>query len=130
MSYATSDFTESLLRVAIEPSEIARVVAAWGGSPEMDGGRKGWSEDSVTDWRGGFVLALKNGRYAYVNGWCDYTGWGCQDGAHVQLYDAMPELELLPVSTDPDSAYFDEFVGRESWDEEPADLNRWLEAER
>ena len=32
-------------------------------------------EDS-TDWAGGFVVEMKNGRYALSRGWCDYTGWG------------------------------------------------------
>ena len=40
------------------------------------------SQDAVIEftWTGGFVLKLKDGRFAYLTGWCDYTGWGCQDG--------------------------------------------------
>ena len=25
---------------------------------------------------------LKDGRWWFLTAWCDYTGWGCQDGGH------------------------------------------------
>lgn len=28
-----------------------------------------------------YILKLKNGKYSYGTGWCDYSGWGCQDNA-------------------------------------------------
>ena len=28
------------------------------------------------------VIKLANGKYGYLTGWCDYTGWSCQDGAN------------------------------------------------
>lgn len=28
-----------------------------------------------------YILEMKDGSYIYLTGWCDYTGWGCQDGS-------------------------------------------------
>jgi len=124
MSYATQDFTESLDRVDLEPSTIERVMAAWGHSEGMgeDAGHYRWSEDGASEWSGGFLMRLKDGHYAYLTGWCDYTGWGCQDGAEVTYFATPPELSSLP----PASEYSPKPPAPEEWDIEPADLNRWL----
>ncbi|HEV8191102.1 MAG TPA: hypothetical protein VGP82_06420 [Ktedonobacterales bacterium] len=114
MSYTTYDFHETLFNseVAgqIAPPDVKSVLAAWGGSPEGGG-----------SWSGGFLLAMKDGRFAYITGWCDYTGWGCQDGARVTFYDSLPDRETLDVD---DASGWDD--GNTSWDEEPADLNRYI----
>jgi hypothetical protein len=115
MSYAILDFSESLGRVPIGPPDIVAVVAAWGyGEGQGTDGGHGYSADGATEWSGGFLLKLKDGRFAYLTGWCDYTGWGCQDGAEVTYFDALPSLTSLEA--DPPTG----------WDEQPADLNRWL----
>ena len=31
------------------------------------------------------VVRLRDGRWAAIEGWNDYTGWGCQDGADVRV---------------------------------------------
>ncbi len=59
--FTVYDFSECLNRINL-PAGIKRVVKAWG-APD-DG------------WVGGFVARLKNGQYAYISGWCDYSGWG------------------------------------------------------
>lgn len=113
-AYTTYDFAESVNHYGLsgfEPSEIVRVIAAWGnGGP--------------TDWRGGFLLAMRDGRFAYVEGWNDYSGWGCQDGVEVRWFDTEPDRKAL----------FDGYESwqdrPESWDEAPADLNLWLERGR
>jgi hypothetical protein len=120
MSYATYDFTESLQRVAINKADIASVIAAWG-KGDSDAGHYRWSEDGATDWSGGFLMRLHDGRFAYLTGWCDYTGWGCQDGAELHYYDAQPELSALATVTE-----YPNGPAPEEWDIEPADLNRWL----
>lgn len=124
MSYATDDFTESLQRVTLERAEIKRVVAAWGHGTGMgkDAGHFRWAEHSASDWEGGFLMQLADGRYAYLTGWCDYTGWGCQDGARVTFYDSLPALDSLP----PHSEWSSQPPAPNDWDDEPADLNRWL----
>jgi hypothetical protein len=87
MSYTTSDFDECVkcgIRdaengVVIQREDIARVIAAWGHGEGMggdDAGHYRYSEDGATEWKGGFLCALHDGRFAYIWGWCDYTGWG------------------------------------------------------
>jgi hypothetical protein len=121
MSYTTLDFTESLHRVAISKADIASIAAAWGHSDNDDAGHYRWAEDGGTDWSGGFLMQLRDGRFAYLTGWCDYTGWGCQDGAELHFFDAKPELSALAAMTEYPSG-----PTPEQWDIEPADLNRWL----
>lgn len=117
MSYALMDFTESLSRVQVAAGDIEKVIAAWGmgngGEPDYRHGETG------TDWSGGFLMQLKDGRFAYLTGWCDYTGWGCQDGAELTYYDTHPGLPVL--AKDDDGA-----PHPEAWDYAPADLNKWL----
>lgn len=123
MSYTTEDFTESLERVALQRADIEAVVAAWGKGDGMgeDAGHYRHSEEGATDWSGGFLMRLKDGRFAYLTGWCDYTGWGCQDGATLHHFDAQPELSAIASLTE-----YPNGPAPEEWDIEPSDLNRWL----
>jgi hypothetical protein len=107
--YTRYDYEESLDRVDIQPDSVDKVLAAWGESP-ME-----WAS-----WQGGFLLRLKDGRYAYVSGWCDRSGWGCQDYVSILYFSEQPSIETLPYSKDND-----EFPPGELWDLEPADLNLW-----
>jgi hypothetical protein len=119
MSYALSDYTESLLRVHIGKEDVESVVAAWGyGSGMGTDSGNGFSEDGASEWSGGFLMKLRDGRWCYVTGWCDYTGWGCQDGAEVTYYTERPELDTLHEGEPPTG-----------WDLMPVDLNRWLSLE-
>lgn len=122
MSYTTSDFSESRDRVRVELVDIDAVVAAWGKGDGMgdDAGHLRWAEDGATDWCGGFLVRLRDGRFAYITGWCDYTGWGCQDGAQVFYYDARPEAFPPPGE-------YGDVPPMSEWDVEPIDLNRWLQ---
>lgn len=101
MTYTVDDLAESLQRVKLS-APVETVLCAWGKS-----------EEGYGEWSGGFVLRLKNGEFAVLTGWCDTTGWGCQDGAEVSVYpsekEALAEAPLLA-------------------DENPADLNLWVEA--
>lgn len=106
-TYTRYDFSESMDRVTITPDKIRSVVAAWGESTEGYG-----------EWSGGFVMALKDGRFAYLTGWCDTTGWGCQDGAEITYYDSLPDYATFTKSYQDDSI---------QWDVNPRDLNKWLE---
>ena len=123
MSYTTYDFEESL-KQTIAASDVARVIAAWGKGDGMgeDAGHFRWSEEGATEWSGGFLLALKDGRFAYVTGWCDYTGWGCQDGAEIYYFNEEPGISDARTAAQDFAASPDE----SEWDREPADLNRWL----
>ena len=47
-------------------------------------------ENDETSWIGAFLL--KDGRYLFLSAWCDYTGWGCQDGGDAQVASDLPTL--------------------------------------
>lgn len=130
MSYATDDFTESLHRVDVKREDIARVVAAWGWGSGMgeNHGHHRWAEDSASDWSGGFLCEMKDGSYVYITGWCDYTGWGCQDGAQVYRYTERPAFAQLAADVKLAGDY-SETPNDSEWDIDPADLNRWLARE-
>lgn len=113
MGYTTYDFSESLDRVSIDVADVESVLAAWGDGP---GG---------SEWSGGFLLKMKSSPpFAYVTGWCDYTGWGCQDGAEIHTFLELPDRSTLP------GPYDGTFISPDAaWDEEPADLNRYVRGE-
>ena len=116
MSFTRYDFDETLAIVSIAQSQIKKVLAAWGDSTEGYG-----------EWGGGFLLELKGGaekRYAYIAGWCDTTGWGCQDGADVTYYREEPAIDILEKVTE---NFVGEFHIR--WELEPEDLNRFIRGE-
>lgn len=67
--YTSYDFSECLKSAdrdsaesGPKPEDVESVLFAWG---KNDDG-----------WGGGFILALKDGRFCMITGWCDYTGWG------------------------------------------------------
>jgi hypothetical protein len=110
--YSLYDFTESLDRVDLGGRKLVAVIKSWGFSPEGYG-----------SWEGGFVLRFGDGTVAYLSGWCDTTGWGCQDGVDIQYANSVEEL-ALPTE------YSSYDVGGPlpiDWDEYPADLNLWIE---
>lgn len=70
-------------------ASIESVLAVWEGDNDGD------------DWR--WVLRLKDGRFVFLQGGCDYTGWDCQSWAsHVVTDDAesaaQKALGKVPVS--------------------------------
>lgn len=57
--------------------DIDRVLAVWEGENDGD------------SWR--WILALNNGKFVFMDGWCDYTGWDCQSGAMSVITDTVEE---------------------------------------
>ena len=53
--------------------DIAKVLAVHEGANDGD------------DWR--WVLSLNDGRFVFLQGWCDYTGWDCQSDASSAFAD-------------------------------------------
>lgn len=99
--YTDYDFAESLRSVGLEPGTVKNVIAAWG------------ENGDYSEWTGGFLFQLMaDGRFAYLSGWCDTTGWGCQDGAEIEYFDTEPIPEELELG--------------KNWDKFPPDLNNWL----
>jgi len=109
MSYTVYDFAESLKQS--KRKDVKRVAAAWG------------QNGSCAEWDGGFLCEMADGKWMYLTGWCDSTGWGCQDGIDVKMYDIQPDLE----SIDRDVSKYSE--GGENWELDPVDLNRFLRGE-
>lgn len=107
VGYSLYDFQETIDRVGISPDDIAIVIRAW--SEGLEG--------TYEEWSGGFLLEMKAGGVKYVEGWCDTTGWGCQDG--VDIFDADSEWRSALHCGDKPRPH-------STWDEEPADLNRWI----
>lgn len=46
-------------------------------------------ENDGPDWH--WVVQLKDGRFAYLQGGCDYTGWDCQSSADTAFYATAEE---------------------------------------
>jgi hypothetical protein len=111
MGYTLYDLSESVDRSEVGKDDIKQIAAAWGDGP---GG---------SEWTGGFLMELKDGRWLYLTGWCDYTGWGCQDGIEEKYFDAKPELDSLTKDLE------DWQTKPEKWDIDPVDLNRWVRGE-
>jgi len=65
------DFQEAASRAGFDMAEAACCIEA--GKQDGD-----YAETSLVA-----LLEMKDGRFAVLTGWCDTTGWGCQDGADV-----------------------------------------------
>ena len=59
------NFKECMKYAPFTMGDVATIIACVSG--EADG--PAWH----------YICELKDGRYAYVTGSCDYTGWGCQE---------------------------------------------------
>lgn len=57
--------------------DILNVLAVWEGQNDGD------------SWR--WIVELNNGKFAYLIGWCDYTGWDCQSGLDDLLADSAEQ---------------------------------------
>lgn len=56
-------------------------------------------ENDERDWIA--VLALRDGRFALIAAWCDYTGWDCNSGASdTVVADSLEDLVRLGMSDD------------------------------
>jgi len=111
--YALYDFTESLEKVGLKKEDVVKVAFAWGGPEEWDG------------WEGGFIILLKNHNLAYLSGWCDYSGWGCQDGATLVIKSDKGHLVNLD-NFDKRAKDLFEIDKNVQLDKDPIDLNNWL----
>lgn len=47
-------------------------------------------ENDESDWLA--IVKLKDGRFAYISAWCDYTGWDCRSGGEVAYADTLTDL--------------------------------------
>lgn len=72
----------ALYEAGIRKDEVEEIVHEWSDSPE------GWGSEDVM-----MVLRMKDGRWCYVEAWCDTTGWDCRAGG--EAYFASSEEELV-----------------------------------
>lgn len=117
MAYDLYDFTESLERAGLPVLAVERCSLAFGRSPE-----------GYASWEGGFVLLLRTGEWAFLHGWCDTTGWGCQDGAALDRFDHEPTPDDLHAAWTAAWSY-QERAPIDDADVDPADLGRFLRGE-
>lgn len=119
MSYDLCDFTESLNVAGVEPNRVEHCSLSFGDSPEGGG-----------SWHGGFVCHTRSGKpWLFVFGWCDYTGWGCQDGAWVVEFDKEPTGdEVRAAWVEQQGNYAIDALLAQA-DEVPTDINRHLQGE-
>lgn len=116
MAYDLYDFTESLSVAGVPQQRIAHCEWAFG------------EQGDYAEWEGGFVCHARSGKpWVFVFGWCDTTGWGCQDGAYVAEFDARPSFDEC------ERAWTEAGLGTDMpWsggDEHPTDINRLLVGE-
>lgn len=107
MGYSTYDFEESMRITGVKLDDIEHVLAGWG---NVDENGKCCSECGG-EWSGGFIFRMRDGRIGEVSGWCDYTGWGCQDGAQVEWMEVGAGLPEIPKGADIDPADLNEIIG-------------------
>lgn len=62
-------------------------------------------ENDGDDWR--WVLRLNDGRFVFLQGGCDYTGWDCQSWATSQFADAPEGTAQLATKNLNDYPYAD-----------------------
>ncbi len=79
------DWKEALGFADFSIDEIKRVVAADEG--ENDG--NSWV----------LVVELNDGRFGYVDAWCDYTGWDCQAGGSSAISESFEELQRFELTS-------------------------------
>lgn len=107
MSYTFEDLSESLSRATdLDRSKIEECVAAYGRSGDF------------AEWEGGFIFKMSDGSYVHLIGWCDTTGWGCQDGIELNTLITPAEINVI----------LSEYLDRDK-DLDPVDLNRYLRGE-
>lgn len=46
------------------------------------------------------ILHLRDGRWAAVSAWNDYTGWGCGDGSNVVIGDTLEQVVQFGLDED------------------------------
>jgi hypothetical protein len=84
MAYDLYDFTESLSVAGVPEQRVEHCSFAFG------------EQGGYAEWEGGFVCHTRSGKpWIFVFGWCDTTGWGCQDGAWVVEFDTEPSVEQI-----------------------------------
>jgi hypothetical protein len=78
----------------IRPDDVAEVTD-WFASYHEGGPYVVGSGDTGTELDLVAILRLKDGRWASVQAWNDYEGWGCQDGTKVAIGDTKEQVVMF-----------------------------------
>ncbi len=76
-----SDFQECLKYAPFKLEEVDSILACWPGAADEE------------YWE--YIVKLKDGNYGWVNGGCDYTGWGCQESGEGGVATSTESAILL-----------------------------------
>lgn len=58
-----------------------------------------FGENDGANWH--WIVELCDGRFGYVEGGCDYTGWDCQSGGSAKVFDSLKEAtDQVPEKED------------------------------
>lgn len=71
------DFKECMKYAPFKLEEVLGILACFPGEADGD------------SWE--YIVQLKNGKYGYVTGSCDYTGWGCKEGGDGKNAETVDE---------------------------------------
>lgn len=115
MAYDLFDFTESLSVAGVPEQRVEHCSFAFG------------EQGCMAEWEGGFVCHTRSGKpWIFVFGWCDTTGWGCQDAAWVVEFESEPTAEQIDAAW---RAQMSAAPPVGNGDRDPIDLNRHLRGE-
>ena len=67
------DWQEAMKYAKFEFGDIKRIIYS----------KKGINDEE--NWE--LIVELKDGKFGWLSAWCDYSGWGCQEGGESTLYD-------------------------------------------
>jgi len=73
-----SDWKSAFNCAGCEIDDVESIIASHDG--ENDG----------EHWEG--IFKMKNGKFIFLAAWCDYTGWGCQDGGSFIEKNTLEEV--------------------------------------
>lgn len=66
-------------------------------------------ENDGASWH--WIVRLTNGKWAYVTGGCDYTGWDCQSGCD-WVGDALTRRDVLTLVGDDERRVFADMIAK------------------
>ena len=79
------DWQEAFGYADFNIDQVEEVIASYEGENDGDS----WS----------LVAKLRDGRYGYVDAWCDYTGWDCQAGGDSEIKNTLEELQRWSLTS-------------------------------
>lgn len=70
---AAYDWQEAMKYAKFKFEEVEKIIFSEDGEPDEK------------DWK--LIVKLKSGKFGWLTAWCDYSGWGCQEGGSSEICD-------------------------------------------